>query len=330
MLESTLQQGSIQKTTEASVSSESYGDKSKQELIGLFSNDDFLTRYLKVSLSPQSAVIAKLQDRPRQQAGALLQDLIYAEAAKIMGETSVDAAKKRGKEFGEARRKVTSVTFKGLTYPLNPSFSNEEFTIEAAKEFPVSADELSVAERAYSESMNLHQSKIDSIRQDLATRADDSTLTDSFDVWGASPNAEGSLNDNEQGYNAGVVHFFEYRADQEKSGRFAVQDTEMSIDAFIRRSEQLDSLLQNYETDPEVEKYALIEDTVGQERLYVLTKKEFIVAFKKKGERMRVITVLPGSKSFDKIVQSEVGNTEPASARLNKLGSHRILAKKSP
>ena len=66
-------------------------------------------------------------------------------------------------------------------------------------------------------------------------------------------------------------------------------------------------------------------------RLYLFTKTEFIAAFQRKGERMRVVTVLPEvgrSKNLDKMVQSELDSAESPGVRLNNLGAQRILVKK--
>ncbi|GIW61729.1 MAG: hypothetical protein KatS3mg089_0581 [Patescibacteria group bacterium] len=152
-------------------------------------------------------------------------------------------------------------------------------------------------------------------------------------VWGRSPDSSGDLGVNDQGYHAGVIHYFEYRADAEKNGRYKNTEGEISIDGFIKFSNRLRSFIDNPnpQNNAEVKNATIIEDEQGNRRLYVLTDKgEFIVGFEnaQNQEPMRVITIIPGrnDKDYANAVNTELEGKNDRN-RLNKLhGARRIIS----
>ena len=168
------------------------------------------------------------------------------------------------------------------------------------------------------------------LREDLALRREDPELLEAFDVWGRSPNAKGMKGPDEQGFNAGVVHYFEYRgASIAKARRFKTMP-EMSIQGFIDFSRYVDLLI----SDPDsrsnlsIQKSAQIRDLEGQKRLLLLTWGNWlVVGFQKPGDRMRAITAGAQEKPdrFQKIVDEEVSGTPSEDHRVNRLGVGREI-----
>ncbi len=170
------------------------------------------------------------------------------------------------------------------------------------------------------------------LKEELITRASDPELHAALDAWGRSPNAAGEWGEDETGFHAGITHFFDYRRNKEKAGRFYGKDGttkpkhELTLDAFIAFTNELDACIKEPrpEHNPQVQKAALIGDDDGRRRLMVFTKHHlFLNAFQRPGERMRIITAIPqDEKSYDKAVDAEV-NPKEAKRRLNALSNNR-------
>lgn len=170
------------------------------------------------------------------------------------------------------------------------------------------------------------------LKEELLRRATDPELHAALDAWGRSPNAAGEWGEDEKGFHAGITHFFEYRSNKEKAGRFYGKDGttkpkhELTLDAFIAFTNELDACIKEPrpEQNPEVQKASLIGDDEGRRRLMVFTKHHlFLNAFQRPGDRMRIITAIPqDEKSYDKAVEAEV-NPKEAKRRLNTLSDTR-------
>ncbi len=172
----------------------------------------------------------------------------------------------------------------------------------------------------------------DALKEELELRKADPEFIAALDVWGRSPNAAGERGEDGTGFHAGIIHFFEYRAYRDKAGRFYGREGtykakhDLSIQAFIDFSRELATCTTQPRPDlnPEVQKATLVGDEEGRLRLMVFTKHGlFLNAFKKVGDRMRVITAIPqDEKNFDKRVESEV-YPKAARNRLNTLSDQR-------
>lgn len=170
------------------------------------------------------------------------------------------------------------------------------------------------------------------LKEELVTRATDPELHAALDAWGRSPNAAGEWGEDEKGFHAGITHFFEYRRNKEKAGRFYGKDGtlkpkhELTLDAFIAFTNELDACIKEPRPsqNPNVQKTTLIGDEAGQRRLMVFTSHRlFLNAFQRPGDRMRIITAIPqDEKSYDKAVEAEV-NPKETKRRLNTLGDTR-------
>jgi len=169
-----------------------------------------------------------------------------------------------------------------------------------------------------------YQKSLEKFDDELAARRDDSNLKAAFVMWGRSPNHAGDRGVNGHGYNAGVIHYFEYRAFPDKNTH---SPGEMSVDGFIAWSKHLNELV-NGQKPEEVQKNVRLEDSSGKQALYLLTKPEIgrymIISYVEKGETPRIVTAIPGqneevmSNRFESEIKTPV--LEKQAKRLNYLG----------
>lgn len=178
-------------------------------------------------------------------------------------------------------------------------------------------------------SLRLQDSKraeLSSLREELVLRRGDPELAEALDVWGRSPNYDGSWGVNGQGFNAGVVHYFGYRAAEDtiKVARFR-EAGPPTIKGFIDISTYLGSLVHKSEEMLVLKMLSEVGDSGGQKRRFLLTWDNWIVvAFERPDDKMGVITLIPGqdTRKFQIMVDNERDGIEPPD-RLNKLGAQR-------
>ena len=168
------------------------------------------------------------------------------------------------------------------------------------------------------------------IRNEVALRKDDPTLWEAFGVWGQSPNASCGRGPEGKGYNAGVVHYFEYRAVGRNKARRLNNFGDLNIQGFIDFSLYLQSLVDQPDSriNTAVGKSAQIRDEQGQRRLFLLTQGNWlVVGFQRLGDRMRIISagIEEKPERFDKRVREEVESLPEKDTRLNRLGHGRVL-----
>src|SRR3990172_8510657 len=123
------------------------------------------------------------------------------------------------------------------------------------------------------------------------------------------------------GFNSGIIHYFEYRANPEKNGRYKNQSP-MSVDGFIGYTDRLMRQIEN-PTGDDILGARYLKDSDGQERLLLVNSiHELIIGFKRKDEdKLKIVTVVPGQdeNSLEKRVKDEMapGNDK---GRFNALG----------
>lgn len=154
--------------------------------------------------------------------------------------------------------------------------------------------------------------------QEVEIRKDDPKLITALEVWGRSPNHANERGVDGRGLNAGVIHFFEYRAFQDKSGH---NRESLSLDNFITRSQALAALM----TNPH--HAATLEDENGKQAFTLLTASgELIIAYKEANQpSFTIVTVIPGQNesALQRRIKEEIETpVEKKSKRLNYLGGH--------
>jgi len=149
-------------------------------------------------------------------------------------------------------------------------------------------------------------------------------LLSALNAWGRSRNALGETGSEQKGFNAGVVHYFEYRTHPRKNiRRFRPADT-LNAEGFIAFTKRYEDLINNPnpETNSKIIKARLLEDPKGNRRLYIFTKeKDFVVSFQRTGEKMKLLSVYMGQdvEMLNRTAEEELKSTPQATARFNRL-----------
>src|SRR5579872_2998077 len=88
------------------------------------------------------------------------------------------------------------------------------------------------------------------LASDLIIYRDRPEFQAALDVWGRSRNMKEDRGEDDRGYHAGIVHYFEYRAGSGKTKRYLEGEYERpSIQGFIEFSQELGSLINNPHPD---------------------------------------------------------------------------------
>jgi hypothetical protein len=168
--------------------------------------------------------------------------------------------------------------------------------------------------------------RVEEIKQLPDSDKEKQELLDALDAWGRSPDAEGNRGQDGKGFNAGVIHFFAYRGNGEKNGRYRNEKEPFSLQSFINNAKKLRGLIEMNTDDTDYG--AIIKDEKGQKRLLILTKKgELVVGFQRVNEPMRVISVYPKQNLsiIERKIREELSPPLQAKQRLNELGGNRQL-----
>lgn len=301
-----------------------------RELINLLQNKEFQDGFIITQTQIQREQRQQIQKEVQDKTRVLVKAELDKEAAERLG-TTIEEGKKRGKEWGDAIRGVGSEVIRTEKQP-DGSLKNvtflEELKERAQKQVendPEHQTRANTADQLILEAEANQRKVLEKLIQDAEAKANDPALLEALEVWGRSPNADGNHGIDNQGYNAGIVHFFEYRSRIDKNGRYKNSDTPITIDGFINYSKELKGLLEdiNPNTNSKIETSALLKDESGQIRTHILTStKDRIVTFRKEGEigLPKIITIIPGQneKSFNKAVDDEISGK--SISRLNQLG----------
>lgn len=295
----------------------------------LLDDQEYLDGHVDVATNEEKKGLASASEKPSKKAKDVIKALIEEAARQILGEPDIISAKKRGKEFGQALRSVEVVSHEGQECSIEKGQSPEleELLREAA--LPEFADEIAAAQQDLDGAREREAAALETIKADFASRQNDPELLAAMDVWGMSPDSDNDWGEDNQGYHAGIVHYFEYRKHLEKAGRYKKEKREFGLQSYIDEAMELKGLLDNPTEDNEdIERVAFIKDDEGQARLMILTTEgNRVICFQKSGEPMRVVSVIPGGnpKNFEKMVGQELSPSENAKPRLNDLGANREL-----
>ena len=165
-----------------------------------------------------------------------------------------------------------------------------------------------------------HKSILQSIQNEFENRKNDLDLSEALNSWGKSPNHDGDRKDG-GGYNAGVIHYFEYRAYKDKRGH---NKDNMSLDGFIERTRYLSNLV-NKQNLVGVKKTETLEDKSGKRVKYLLTDGGLmVIAYSEAGQPFKMVTAILGQNvnTVTERIKTEI-NTPPdikKGKRINYLG----------
>jgi hypothetical protein len=305
-----------------------------QELVTLLRNEVFQQGFVDVQTQPQKEVKRQIQEQTKEKVKVLVNTEIVSEAARRLG-TTVEEGMKRGKEWGETIKGIKSDVIREEEQVDGSKKSIvfwEEVNTRIKKqveEDPRYIQDLIQAEQAIVQAEIKQKEILSKLIQEAETRSKDPELLAALEVWGRSPNSKGNFGNNNRGYNAGIIHFFEYRSDINKNGRYKYSKIPITIEGFIEYSNKLKEVISNIDPDqnPDVKASALLRDASGQIRLFILSaERDKIVGFRRENETglPRIVTVIPGQdeKSIAQSIHDE--NKGNLKKRLNQLDEHVV------
>lgn len=265
------------------------------ETLGLFEEGSYRDGFIEANTVEEQQVLKKLESTVVKKVVASVTDSCQEVARKELSqeageELSLQDARKLGKKFGEAMVRVKKEGIDGVSFQdaveagLEEGRGKEEY-IEA------SAHAAALLESAQKQQLQI----LREVYGDLAERSEDADLVEAFDSWGRSPNSRSDRGPDGQGYNAGLIHYFEYRGDTTKNGRFKVEEQPFNVDGFIEYSGRMKGLIDG---EGDVAARRRFRDSSGQERVVVLAENgDLVIGFKRADEsEPKIISALPGQK----------------------------------
>lgn len=321
-------------------------ERGKRDMAEFLTNPIARERFAKTQIAKKLTALGTLGDNISKAAEGLVNQLIDTEAQKNFPGLSLEECKKKGKEWGEARKSVkeinvlieeddahiiTALPIAEARSMIAGTIAWEGFSSEIEAALTERQDELSKQMEVF-----------DKLHAEFEAEKDSPRLKTAMEVWGISPNAaqEKDVDGKLIPHHAGVIHYFEYRTIPEKNARFEYNPdaAPCSIDGFCAYSERMAKLIQDAQTpegNPDVIASSVISDDQNQERLYMAMqangKGELIVGFRRPEEtNLRIVSIIPGgdAKIVTKNTLKELKPEEPGT-RLNALGGSRHLKFKS-
>lgn len=320
---------------EKNVEVQEHAKKGVAELKSLLQNKEFVQKFVNLHTSEEQKEIDKIGQELSKEVSKYLMELKNQKALYNLGRENDDintVKKELKKEWGQAVRNVQSVEFEDQTYELEEGKnSNLMKELERKARTAEWEEKMQQAKTSLSEAIDREKAKITAIEKELLERDEDPKLLAALNVWGRSPDSLNNRGENGKGYNAGVIHYFEYRASKSKAGRFNNEKIPFGVEGFIQYSEWLQAILNNPSKDNSaISELTRFTDNEGQERLIVLAHDTLIVCFKNTGEDTRVISSIPDKKKskkmYEKAVETELSIAVDKDSRLNKLAEGRKIA----
>ena len=304
----------------------------KEQLLSLLDSESYADRYAHVETFKEREEIDSIEVEAAKEARKEMKMLISESAANLLG-VSLEEGQRMGKDWGQAMNSVSSLEYEGETFEITKASSEELLerignNIRGQSHFRT---KLKLAEEGLTIRHSEATDRISNMKDSLFNLDDEQDLQTVFDSWGQAPDENGERGEDDKGYNSGVVHYFQYRASEEKASRFKREKVEFSIDGFKQKTlDYIDAI-----TDPSQESVVssyLFSDEGGSRRMVTLTEEnEIIVAFANPEEDLKVVTVFSQKneklalKQFKSIVDKEVSMETGSDQRLNKLGDGRKL-----
>lgn len=322
------------------------------EMDGLLKSPDFQRDFIATQSQPEYEKLKQAESAVKKHAKSIVDTVVdetTLESLKVAGKIPQDAtlsdAKKLGKEWGAARKVLMQVSMDVLGEKLSVSL---DAALEIAQQQSLKDENLGfltsidAAKETVASAELREQANFASLTQDFEAHRNDPRFAAALEVWGISPNAasakgsDGTL----EAHHAGIVHYFEYRTVKDKNNRYAYnpETAPISVDGFIDYTEALDNLVEQAtspEQNPHILGSCIIEDEMGQKRLFMLSnangRPETIIGFQRVGEdRIRVVSVVPGgdTKAMLKKIEQEIASVEKG--RLNALSEQKHITYISP
>lgn len=301
--------------------------QSVERSLELLQSQDFRDGFIEAQTQAEQETHDQVEAEARSEASKLARAEIEQFAAHQLG-MSVEEAKKLGKEWGQAVKAAggtVSESTGGKTLQEH-LFDSHLIAIQTNEGYQTKSK---VAEQQLETAKTEAASRVDTLLQELEAAKNDPGFLQAAAAWANAPDKSGDTGQDGQGYNSGIIHFFQYRADVAKSGRFKVMEEPLTVDGFKQFTDKLSADLKAIGSGATENQEAILEDSDGNQRVYILRPDgDLIVAFQAAGEtepRITSLVVRQDAKGFEKNVATTLGGKDKGV--LNKLGEqvHRIL-----
>lgn len=225
---------------------------------------------------------------------------------------------------------VSTVSYQGSGFSLKSEADRMALRQLLIANNPKLHNLFSQAENAFEEARNTALEQLRSFYYELGQFTDLERLISALDVWGQARNSQKETNSG-YGYNAGVIHYFEYRASANKNRRFKSDSfKEFSLNNFMELSETFAKLLTGQPSNRTLVSRFDIADSEGRARVFIKTDKELLVGFKHINQRLKLLSFIPnkpgweGERRDEALVERELNPSEEET-RFNRLGANRRL-----
>ena len=256
-----------------------------ERTIQLLGSTAFADRFLKVCIEPAQKKISKIELAATEQAGGLTNNEVRELAAQWLGMT-VHLAKKGlpHQDWILFIKEAEEKKVPGFTGDLTLKEYLRDYHIRKIRASYEYRRDILEAERESDLLRSEGEEWLKNLVPELEARSHDPELTAALEAWSTSPDSTRDRAHDHKGYNAGLLHFFEYRGAQKKRARFDLIEEPPTVDGFIAFTNRLIDILE-HRYDPDIpQQVAIFEDSVGNQRTYIFLpgeKGEFIVAFQK-------------------------------------------------
>lgn len=289
--------------------------------IDLLRAPDFSERFVAVYTGKEVAALERARDdiqvAANQQARAKVREI----AAESLG-IEVPAIKKPPQLWHDTLKDIGQTVLEhteGMTLK-DYWFGQFMVVVGESEEHTV---KLATAQQVLECKQQTTAEQVEELLRELDERRADPELLEAAALWANSPDSQDDRGPDGQGYNAGLIHFFEYRSVLAKIRRFRDLGEPMSADGFVAFSHRLYNELMNSALST-VNQHVVLEDSDGNRRFYTLCPTgEFIVAFQRTHEALPRMTsminpVTPGY--YEQVVAECLSGDDRG--RINKLNPH--------
>lgn len=290
-----------------------------ERTIDLLCTPEFRARFIANQTVDENAILEAVRRSLPITANKRAKDRIKELAAERLG-LDIASAGRLGREWHNTVRDISWATSEATgSLPLKDYLLGRQLILIAESEDYTS--QFVTAEQSLNEAAQAFEEQLDDLLDELSARRGNADLLQAAALWANSPDSQGDRADDKRGYNAGLVHFFEYRSAKEKKRRFRDIEEPMTVDGFIAFSQRLYQELVD-PPQPSANQRVVLQDSEGNRRSYVLCpNSEFIVAFQRPGEtrpRMTSMINFVTEAFFNKVVDECLRGDDRG--RLNKLG----------
>lgn len=292
------------------------------ELQHLLLAPEFRQRFVEAQLAPVLREKALLERR-------IYEKLIFPLQINAIQTEQPDIDRKQAKQLA---REESIVTYQNQTFDIRRPrdvITLRQAVIEKYSYYQNRYD--AVNQRAEAIRTQSHNTA-SRLLNDLAALSDAKPLLAALELWGRSRNSYGDTN-NESGYHAGVIHYFEYRSVSEKNKRFYGNKFEScSLQHFIDVSESFRPFIRSspQEAARLAHSYVAISDESGRSRVFIRTDSALLVAFQHSEQPLRLLSFIPNKPGWEQRedtahrIEKEL-SSEGNDNRFNRLGTGRKL-----